>query len=107
MYTLKNNNTLPSWNSNDLEQKSLKLTITKDDIDSIDRDSPLYRFANKVKSCIQSVDVTISKSQIASNNIAGDNVRLLIKVTPNISALNYNCRTIRKIDSEVLYDFIP
>jgi hypothetical protein len=89
-----------------LKDGKLKFKITKDIIKDMNDEHPLFTMTNKVKGCLDSVDIEIFQDMDLNNKPGAEERKIGISLNANL-LLDLRCLNIRTVKSTTYYTFYP
>lgn len=93
----------------DIAPPDNKLTfkLTKNVLNDMSTEHPLYMMTRAVKECVDSVDIELFQVMDTSNVQSGDERRIGISIKTNITPFKMKCITTREVSSMSYYTFYP
>lgn len=85
----------------------ISFKISKNSLKDMTDQHPLYVMTKEVRECIESVDIDIFQVKDTSNIQSGDERKIGISITSNISPLKMRCYAVRTVKSTSYYTFFP
>jgi len=85
----------------------LTFSITKSILDDMSTEHPLYVMAKKVKDCVNKIDIEVFQVRDIKNVGTGDERKIGIHITSDISKTRLSCLALRQADSISYYTFYP
>ncbi len=90
-----------------LPGNALNLRLTRDILDDMNDQHPLFTMTRGIRDCVNFVDIKIFQQRLVGNMATGDEQKIGISITPKINSLKLRCHTIRTAESTSFYTFFP
>lgn len=90
-----------------LNEGKLKFTITKNILEDMSTEHPLYVMATKVKDCVNKINIEVFQVRDFNNVGSGDERKVGISISTEITKTKLSCLTLRQADSISYYTFYP
>ncbi len=90
-----------------LPNGTMNLRLSRDTLDDMNDQHPLYTMTRGIRECVNSVDIEISQLRIKGNMGKGDAQKIKVAIVPNINPLKIRCHSIRTAHSTSFYTLFP